>query len=450
MKKIFTITLLFAAVMMSAQEVPTSFPRKFVIEHFTGDQCGYCPGGMYSITDYILEEDSSAIWVSHNYGYNTDEYTISESKKIGTMLGVSGAPNMALNRTKVSGNAIAFHPGNLTATVADKCEREALASVVIEHSYNAETRTMDITVSGQVAEGGEESYLLTVLVKENRLVGKQADYNYSWKTGTWKEYMHARVARGFVTPQFGDTVVVENQAYSKSFTYTLDEEWIAESCCVVAFLTPLSKKPIVNAEQAAVVEGTMGGEQYYPYGITEGSAPNKTVEADSIVVTKLDNGQLEVQLIADKSIKTASGSAKAVALIYLNTDKAELVPGTYPVAADLADGTLEAGYRIDEERDFGGSRLIYALSSTLKKGIITPCHTWRMAEGEMIVRDNENIEFEMTTYSGAKVTITYTVSDVAVDNVISPEMQAQKIIQNGRLVILKNGIEYDVLGNTLQ
>jgi hypothetical protein len=73
-----------------------------------------------------------------------------------------------------------------------------------------------------------------------------------------------------------------------------------------------------------------------------------------------------------------------------------------------------------------------------------------MAEGEMIVRDNENIEFEMTTYSGAKVTITYTVSDVAVDNVISPEMQAQKIIQNGRLVILKNGIEYDVLGNTIK
>ena len=158
MKKIFTITLLFAAVMMSAQEVPTSFPRKFVIEHFTGDQCGYCPGGMYSITDYILEEDSSAIWVSHHYGYNTDEYTISESKKIGTMLGVSGAPNMALNRTKVSGNAIAFHPGYLTATVADKCEREALASVVIEHSYNAETRTMDITVSGQVAEGGERKW----------------------------------------------------------------------------------------------------------------------------------------------------------------------------------------------------------------------------------------------------------------------------------------------------
>ena len=46
MKKIFTFLLLFTAVSMTAQDVPASFPRKFVIEHFTGDQCGYCPGGM--------------------------------------------------------------------------------------------------------------------------------------------------------------------------------------------------------------------------------------------------------------------------------------------------------------------------------------------------------------------------------------------------------------------
>lgn len=448
MKKIFLSLLLLAAVTMYAQDIPTSFPRKFVIEHFTGDQCGYCPGGMYSITDYILEEDSTAIWVSHHYGYNTDEYTIADSKKIGTMLGVSGAPNMALNRTKVSGNTIAFHPGYLTATVAAKCEREAKASVVIEHTYNAETRVMDVTVSGQVAEGGEESYLLTVLVKENRLVGKQADYDYSWKTSTWKEYMHARVARGFLTPQFGDTVVVENQAYSKSFTYTLDEEWIAENCCVVAYLTPLSKKPIVNAEQAAVVEGTLGGEQYYPYGITEGAAPNKTVEADSIVVTKLENGQLEVQLIAEKSIKTSYGSSKAVVVMYLNTEKTELVPGTYPVATDNAEGTLEAGYRIDEERDFGGSRLIYALASSLKKGVISPCHTWRMASGDMIVRDNGNIDFEMTTYSGAIVTITYVASDVAVDNIML-ESKAQKVMRDGKIIIIKDGKEFDILGNEI-
>ena len=153
-------------------------------------------------------------------------------------------------------------------------------------------------------------------------------------------------------------------------------------------------------------------------------------------------------MIAEKSIKTNAGPSKAVAVIYLNTEKTELVPGTYPLATDNAEGTLEAGYRIDEERDFGGSRLIYALSSLLKKGVISPCHTWRMASGDMIVRDNGNIDFEVTTYSGAKVTITYVVSDVAVDNVLV-ESKAQKVMRDGQIIIIKDGKEFDILGNEI-
>ncbi|MBQ9144575.1 MAG: hypothetical protein IJX60_06465, partial [Paludibacteraceae bacterium] len=65
MKKIFTFILLTAAAFTSAQDVPASFPRKFLIEHFKGDGCGYCPGGMYAITNYLQEQNPSAIWVSH-------------------------------------------------------------------------------------------------------------------------------------------------------------------------------------------------------------------------------------------------------------------------------------------------------------------------------------------------------------------------------------------------
>ena len=102
MKKIFTVVVLLCATLVaSAQEVPSSFPRKYLIEHFTGDECGYCPEGMYSIVGYTQKTSTPCIWVSHHYGYNTDEYTISESAKIASACGVSGAPNMAINRTKV-------------------------------------------------------------------------------------------------------------------------------------------------------------------------------------------------------------------------------------------------------------------------------------------------------------------------------------------------------------
>ena len=55
MKKISTISLLllFAIVTFATEAIPTSFPRKHLIEHFTGEACGYCPYGMESIEEYV-------------------------------------------------------------------------------------------------------------------------------------------------------------------------------------------------------------------------------------------------------------------------------------------------------------------------------------------------------------------------------------------------------------
>ena len=429
-------------------EQPAGFPRRFLIEHFTGDGCGYCPGGMYAISQYVQESSPSAIWVSHHYGYNTDEYTITESSSIGKMLGVQGAPNMALNRTKQDGvgSTLPFHPGYLPEITINE-DTIAPTSVEINHTYNAETRQLDITVSGQTTIEADTSYLLTVLIKENRLVGKQSDYVYSWKTATWDEYMHARVVRDFVTAHFGDTIQVTNQAYSHTLSYTVSEEWVPENCCVVAYLTPLKKKPVINAEQAPLIAGTTGGEEFYPYGITEGKGPNTTVAFDSIQTTKLSNNLMEIMLIASKSIKTNFGAAKAVGLIYLNTEADSLVAGTYPIQEDDALGTITAGYRIDEQCTLGGSVLVYALSNYLKNDIISVAHMWRMQSGDMIVDENGDINFIFYTYNGSKVSATYIVSDVAVDDLHMPEQQAQKFLRDGRIYIIKNDKTYDILGN---
>ncbi len=408
MKKIFTIVLLFAAVMMSAQEVPASFPRKFVIEHFTGDGCGYCPGGMYAIVDYLQNQNPSAIWISHHYGYNSDEYTIPESSKIGSTVGVQGAPNMALNRTKQTGSSIAFHPGYLPEiTIKDATEAEA--SVVINHTYNAETRQLEVTVSGQVANADVKSYLLSVLIKENKLIGKQADYTYSWKTATWKEYMHARVARDFLTHHFGDTVYVENQAYTKTFTYTIDEEWKAEDCCVVAYITPLNKKPIINAEQAPLVAGTNGGEEYLPYGITETQAPNspEKLSFDSVVISKPAADKLELVLFSSKSVRSSLyGAMKSILVLDFNTT-AEVLPfDTIDIQDSNAENTLTAGYPIHETCSFAGSRFQYVDSKELEKGNIVPYHTWKLKTGKMVYSKDGSLLLAGNFANGKHFTMT--------------------------------------------
>ena len=393
MKKLFTCILLLAAVMMSAQEVPASFPRKYLIEHFTGDQCGYCPGGMFSIEEYISTTETPCIWVSHHYGYNEDEYTIPENAKIGKACGVSGAPNMAMNRTKIMGTSIAFHPGYLVeagipAQIASKCPTEAEASVVINHTYDAATRELNVTVSGQVANTDVTEYLLTVLIKENGLIGKQSDYNeYSFKSAGFKEFVHPRVVRDVLcSDALGDIVAVENQAYSKDYTFTLPEGWVAENCGIVAYIIPTAKKPIINAEETPLVAGTTGGEEYLPFGITQNQAPSSPdkLTFDSVVINKPADDKLELILFSRKSVRSSAyGPMNSMVVLEFNTTEDVLPVDTFDIQEGNVLNTLTAGYAMLDSRTFAGSCFHYIDSKELKEGNIVIYHTWRLKTGKL-------------------------------------------------------------------
>ena len=457
MKKIFTVLVLLCATLVaSAQEVPSSFPRKYLIEHFTGDQCGYCPYGMYSIVEYTQQTSTPCIWVSHHYGYNQDEYTISESSKIGSACGVSGAPNMAMNRTKVQGTAIAFHPGYLTEdgmaeTIASKCPTTAEASVVIDHTYNAETRELNVTVSGQVANTTTTEYLLTVLIKENGLVGKQADYYWSWKTAGYKEFMHPCVVRDLLTvSQLGDTVKVENQAYSMTFTYTVSEKWVAENCNVVAYITPLAKKPIINAEETPLVAGSTGGTEYQPFGITENKEPTNASKLtfDTLELNKVADDKLAIELVAKSSTRSDFyGPLKLAIYLEFNTTDTILPIDTL----DFVDGnelnTFSTGTVDLVEQSFGGSHMAYYLAADME----SLCHIWRIKSGKLLVYEDGSFYASGKLDNSKNFTITCTLpkDDTAVEDVVFDKAHVEKLMRNGQFVISIDGIEYDVQGRII-
>lgn len=454
MKKILTLVLLFMVATMSAQEVPTSFPRKYLIEHFTGDQCGYCPYGMYSIVEYIATTNMPCIWVSHHYGYNVDEYTIADSKKIAAISGVAGAPNMAMNRTKVMGTEIAFHPGSLleedvVKSVADNCATTAEASVVINHTYNAETRELNLTVSGQVANPTTTEYLLTILIKENGLIGKQADYYYSWKTAGYKEFLHPCVARDVITvSQLGDTVKVENQAYSKTFTYTISEKWVAENCCIVAYITPLAKKPIINAEEAPLVAGTTGGAEYLPFGITEVKEPTNVTKLtfDTLELDKFSDDKLAIQLVAaDKTRSDIYGSMRLVVYLEFNTPDTILPTDSLLFADGDELNTFTIGKVDLATRTFSGSRMAYYQLPLMEN----LCHIWRIKSGAMVVDATGNFVVEGKLDNGKNFKITCNMP-TAVDNVVFDKEHVEKIMREGQFIIRIDGIEYDIQGRVIR
>ena len=452
MKKIFTIVLLFTAVIMSAQEVPTSFPRKYLIEHFTGEDCGYCPLGMYNIVDYCTNRTNTpCIWVSHHYGYGDDEYSILESRKIGAACGVNGAPNMAINRTKITGLSIAFSPANILPTegmeelIADKCDTMAEASVVINRTYDAATRQLNVTVSGQVANTTTTEYLLTVLIKENGLIGSQADYYWSWKTKGYKEFMHPCVARDLLcSDALGDNVKVENQVYSKTYTYTLPEKWVAENCCVVAYITPTTKKPIINAEETPLVAGTTGGAEYLPFGITENQSPENVtkLDFDTCELIKPSDEKLAIQLVAASATRSDFyGPLKMVVTLEFNTldtilptETLEFVDGD--VLNTFSTGTVDLG-----AQTFGGSRLQYYKAIDLE----ALCHTWRIKSGTMTVASNGGFLVEGILDNGKSFKITCNML-TALENVVFDKTHVEKLMRDGQIVIRMDDVEYNMQG----
>ena len=457
MKNVVIILLLLAGLKMSA-ETPTFFPRKFLLEHFTSANCNMCPLGMKYIAEYLDKQTIPYIWVSHHAVYGTDEYTIPASNAIAmNYLGMNTVPNVVFNRTKQDGLMV-IDAWDIEKLVV-KDDTLAEASVVIEHQFDAATRHLDVKVSGQVANPGRKEYLLSILIKENGLVGRQEDAYSSWKGAKWQEYMHPRVVRDMVTATFGDTVKVKNQAYSYTTSYVIDNEWVAENCCVVAYLTPLEKSPVINAEQAPLVAGTEGGEQYGPYGITESKGPNATISFDSVRVTRLSNGQLEMMMTSTKTMKTYAGICKQVGYVCVNTEDSVLQAGVYPIAEGDAEGSITAGYRVDEKETLGGSRLYYAVSDDLKNGIVTPIHMWRMSKGEMVLDEAGNISLNFTTYNGTNVTATalYDFSPAAtgVEDIKSLGVQelsssgVRKVLRDGQLLIEKQGQWYTILGYRL-
>ena len=402
-----------AQCIIVATQIQSSFPRKYLIEHFTGDQCGYCPSGMFSMVEYIQQTSTPCIWVSHHYGYNQDEYTISESAKIGSTCGVQAAPNMAMNRTKVMGTSIAFHPGYLVEdgmaeTIADKCDTTAEASVMIDHTYDAATKQLHVTVSGLVANTNVEEYLLTVIIKENGLIGKQADYSYSWKTAGYKEFLHPCVARDVIsTSQLGDTVKVTNHRYSQSYTYTIADKWVPENCCVVAYITPLNKKPVINAEETPLVAGTTGGAEYLPFAITENQAPTNATKLSfkEVELNKPSNDKLNVKLTASNSTRSdIYGPLKMVINLEFNTPDSTLHVGTYEFSDGNEVNTFSVGTVDYVTQTFGASLMQYCKSADLT----SVCHTWRIKSGSVTVNEDSSIVAEGKMDNGKNFAFTYT------------------------------------------
>jgi len=430
--------------------VVKSFPRKQMIEHFTGQDCGYCPYGMDIISEAIRGREDQFVWLSNHAGFSDDSFTINESKRIASKFGVNFAPAMMLNRTKFAytdsdgnHNDMVFHPYVLTSIVPSKLSTTAPLSVNITPEQSGSQ--LNIKVDGETGDI-TQPLLLIVAIKESGLHGVQSDYNATWNG--WEDFVHSNVVRKYVSNYLGDTLTIENNAYQREYQIEWNSSWNVENSSVVAYVIG-NDGEVLNANQAPVVAGTNGGNDIEHAGIKAVEVPDTYPEYDDVpeeyrdlkfisatysYVGKFDNGNkaMRIILMSNTKIRMDGVQCQPYAEIYLvlgpNDVTTQLPTGTFEFSNEIAPNTIWAGEKVEEEFYVGGSMLYFAQTSYLTNGYVVGPQWLLMAGGTLTITD-DSITFETTNLHGTTIKGNC-VGKILRSNMPSAKMPAQRKLAN--------------------
>lgn len=402
-----------------AAPLPTAFVKKHLIEEFTGQDCGYCPGGMDSVMSFVADNPNWIV-VLHHYGYQKDHFSVAGSQKITNKLGVKGAPNVTVNRSSVktsNGKKTLFHPAYLPSANKSQFDDSTYVGLDITNTYDASARSLNVKVHGIVTDEDCAGLKLTVLVKESGMIDYQADYDNTFEG--WEEFCHANAVRAFLSDPLGDLLDVnrtgsdkqEPLSFDMEYDLKLADEWVPDNCMVVAIVTE-DFTPVVQVEQKPVAEGTKGGADIRHAGITPvpvpdyypepsgDMSPNMFTFGNPIEISEAytdyrsypEEGFTLWQIQAYSASNTVS-IAQTVCIpfvnMYLFTEPGvTTIPvGLYTFDDTYAPGTAAAGYRDDEHPEVGGSTMYFTALSYFQQGYLMPVAQWLIADGTLAVTE---------------------------------------------------------------
>ncbi|KGN73656.1 hypothetical protein HQ40_09185 [Porphyromonas gulae] len=211
--------------------------KEVMLEQFTTEKCGYCPGGATTINNVITSmiEEVKVSWVSHHAGFNTDFLTVPESTQLLSLYSIGGgqgtfAPAFMVNRNKVNGKVV---HGVSAANVKNLINfaKEHLASgieIESEISYDKDTRKFKIKVNAPTTSeftGGNDLYLNVALTEDNIKAQNQA--------GAGSNYIHNHVLRRLLGGANGQKV--EPSAATYEWEYDIPNDWKTDKMKVIVF-----------------------------------------------------------------------------------------------------------------------------------------------------------------------------------------------------------------------
>ena len=240
--------------------------QKTLVEEYTSERCNNCYRGVQNIKELKKRQPDMVMVAVHlNETAYPDDVAAPESQFIKRMANVRGLPSFACNRTAfiynkqetiANPNIAGESSPELTKVIDNfynfsKKNTCVFSTLGIVNKYDKDSRKIKITVTGTGVNKAKElleDYALFVLVTENNVDGHQGDEN-----GYLVEVKHQDVLRGYVSDVKGDNHLVwEGDNFTKTYDFTIQNDWKPVDLEIVAFIAPKIKEIGVNLESLAV------------------------------------------------------------------------------------------------------------------------------------------------------------------------------------------------------
>lgn len=232
--------------------------NRVLIEQFTGQACGYCPGGAANLKSAIeaTGHPEYFAWVAHHAGYYPDDFTLQESKDIAAAFGVNSAPMMCINRTSVAGQGLVWSPFSATAINLLGCYATA-AKASLDFTVSLDADSVIVNVTGATEQTAAR---VTAILIQSGIIAKQSSGG--------NNYSHNNAPVLFLTPSNGEELVIgEGGAFSANLggeipatfgdgNFATDVNNMEVVVFIHGAINSASTREVYNADKKTLVQGS--------------------------------------------------------------------------------------------------------------------------------------------------------------------------------------------------
>lgn len=231
------------------------FERHICVMDLTGAWCTFCPDGMTKLTFFVQKKEWKDIVhmvALHDNSQGEDPMGIDVTPRVLNDFKLAGFPSFVTDLRDAG--SLSENVGDIVPSFNRSLDEfPAQCDVKIASTLSGRELKVDVSLFAELAG----NYAVTVMLVEDNIVAPQKDGSI-----THAEFNHKHVVRAVVNSNYkGDSLgaLEAEQEGSKSYTYTLPEEWKVEDMTIVALaITP---DGYVNN----VAETTVGGSVDYKY-----------------------------------------------------------------------------------------------------------------------------------------------------------------------------------------